>query len=128
MYTLLSQSYLSAHSATPGNHFSKWAKTNDEKSLERRQAHMRILNISYKERKTNILVNNLINKKVGSYVPLLDIIMRRKMTKFGHITRHDSMSKTILQGYVEGNRKRVRPKKNWLNDIFEYYNLPLQQF
>ena len=53
--------------------------------------------------------------------------MRRKMTKFGHITRHDSMSKTILQGYVEGNRKRGRPKKNWLNDIFEYSNLPFQQ-
>ena len=49
------------------------------------------------------------------------------MTKFGHITRHDSMSKTILQGYVEGNGKRGRPKKNWLNDIFEYSNLPLQK-
>ena len=30
------------------------------------------------------------------------------MTKFGHITRHDSMSKTIIQDYVEGNRKRGR--------------------
>ena len=39
------------------------------------------------------------------------------MTKLGHITRHDSMSKTIIQGYVEGNRKRGRPKKNWSNDI-----------
>ena len=74
------------------------------------KAHMILLNISYKERKTNILVNNLINEKVGSYVLILDIIMRRKMTKFGHITRHDSMSKIILQGYVEGNRKRGRPK------------------
>ena len=37
------------------------------------------------------------------------------------------MSKTILHVYVEGNRKRGRPKKNWLNDIFEYSNLPLQQ-
>ena len=59
--------------------------------------------------------------------PLLDIIMRKKMTKFGHITLHDSMSKTILQGYVEDNRKRGRTMKNWLNDIFEYSNLPLQQ-
>ena len=37
MYTLLSQSSLSAPRDTPGNHFSKWAKSNDEKSLERRQ-------------------------------------------------------------------------------------------
>ena len=50
--------------------------------------------------------------------------MRRKMIKLGHITRYDSI-KTILQVYVEGNRKRGRPKKNWLNDIFEYSNLPL---
>ena len=49
------------------------------------------------------------------------------MTKFGHITRYDSMSKTILKFYVEGNRKRGRPKKHFLNDIFEYSNLPLQQ-
>ena len=26
-----------------------------------------------------------------AHLPLLDIIMRRKMTQFGHITRHDSM-------------------------------------
>ena len=64
------------------------------------KVHWRLLNISYKERKTNILVNNLINEKVGSYVRLLGIIMRRKMTTFGHITRHNSMSKTILQGYI----------------------------
>ena len=37
------------------------------------------------------------------------------------------MSKIIIQGYVEGNRKSGRPKKNWLNYIFEYSNLPLQQ-
>ena len=88
-------------------------------------SHRRLLNISYEERNTNILVNNYINEKVGSYVLLLDKIMRRKITKFGHITRHDSMYKTILQGYVEGNRKRGRLKKNWLNDIFEFSNLPL---
>ena len=91
------------------------------------KGYSRLLNISYNERKTNILVNNLINEKVGSYVPLVDIIMLRKMTTFGYITRHDSNSKPILQGYVEGNRKRGRPKKNRLNDIFEYSNLPLQQ-
>ena len=53
--------------------------------------------------------------------------MRRKITKFGYITRHDSMSKTILQYYIEGNRKRGRPKKNCLYDIFDYSNLLLQQ-
>ena len=31
------------------------------------------------------------------------------------------MSKTILRGYVEGNRKIGRPKKNWLSDILSEY-------
>ena len=91
------------------------------------KAHRRLLNISYKQRKTNIFVSNEINKKVGPYVPLLDIIMRRKMTKFGHITRHDSLANTILHGYVEGERKRGRPKRNWMNDIFEFSHLSLRQ-
>ena len=91
------------------------------------KAHRRLLNISYKQRKTNIFVSNEINKKVGPYVPLLDIIMRRKMTKFGHITHHDSLANTILHGYVEGERKRGRPKRNWMNDIFEFSHLSLRQ-
>ena len=36
--------------------------------------------------------------------------MRRKMTTFGHIIRHDSLASSILHGYVEGKRKRGRPK------------------
>ena len=53
-----------------------------------------------------IIIINEILKKVGPYVPLLDIIMRRKMTTFGHITSHDSLVSTILHGYVEGNIKK----------------------
>ena len=49
--------------------------------------------------------------------------MRRQMTTFGHITRHDSLASTIIHGYVEGNRKIGRPKRNWMNDIFEFSNL-----
>ena len=55
MYTLLSQSSLLAPRATPCNHFSKWAKTNDEKSLERRQATPDSLSLlKYDTTKNNI--------------------------------------------------------------------------
>ena len=53
--------------------------------------------------------------------------MRRKITIFGHITRHDLLAITIIHGYVEGKRKRGRPKSNWMNDNFEFYNLSLRQ-
>ena len=57
MYTLLSQSSLSAPRDTPGNHFSKWAKSNDEKSLERRQTPSDSLSL-LKDDMTN---NNIAN-------------------------------------------------------------------
>ena len=91
------------------------------------KAHRQFLNISYKQRKTNIFVNNEITKKGGPYVPLLDIIKRRKITIFGHITRHDSLANTILDGYVENKRIRGRPKRNWMNDILEFCHLSLSQ-
>ena len=53
--------------------------------------------------------------------------MKRKITMFVHITRYDSLASTILHGYVEGKRKRGRPKRNWINDIFEFSNLSLRQ-
>ena len=53
--------------------------------------------------------------------------MRRKMTTFGHITRHHSLTSTILHRYFEGKRKRGRQKRNWINDIFEFSNLSLRQ-
>ena len=45
---------------------------------------------------------------------------RRKLQWYGHITRHDSLAKTILQGPVEGGRKRGKPRKSWLSNIKEW--------
>ena len=40
---------------------------------------------------------------------------RRKLQWYGLITRHDSLAKTILQGTVEGGRKRSsKPRKSWV--------------
>ena len=49
------------------------------------------------------------------------------MTTFGHITRHNSFASNILHEYAENKRKRGRPKRNCMNDIFEFYNLSFSQ-
>ena len=66
--------------------------------------YMRILKISYRNRKTNDYVRQKIEE-------------RRKLHWCGHITCHDSLAKIILQGTVEGGRKRGNPKKSWLSNI-----------
>ena len=40
--------------------------------------------------------------RVGPQKPLLATIKRQKLARFGHVTRHDSLSKTILQGNPGG--------------------------
>jgi hypothetical protein len=56
---------------------------------------------------------------VGYQEPFLATIKRRKLAWFGHVTRHDTLSKTIMQGTVECGRKRGRQKKNEQGNVKE---------
>ena len=63
---------------------------------------MKLLRISYVEHKTIDKVRNKINFLVGPQEPLLATVKRRKLAWFGHVTRHDSLSKTTFRGTLEG--------------------------
>ena len=58
----------------------------------------KLLHTSYLEHKTNDWVRGEINFLVGPQEPFLATVERRKLAWFGHVTRHDSLYKTILQG------------------------------
>ena len=80
----------------------------------------RLLGISWQEKKTNEFVRATIKQKVGKQEELLTTVKRRKMAWFGHVTRHQNMSKTILQGTVPGARKRGRQRKQWMDNIRDW--------
>ena len=42
------------------------------------------------------------------------------MNWFGHVLTHDTLANTILQGHVDDTRKRYRPKKNWMDDVYKW--------
>ena len=46
-------------------------------------------------------------------------VIRRKLVWFGRVTRHDNLSKTILQGILEGGRRRGRQRKCWMDNVKE---------
>ena len=52
---------------------------------------------------------------------------RRKLARFEHVTRHDSLSKTILQGTLGGWRCRGRHRKCWMDNIKEWTSLPMAE-
>ena len=89
-------------------------------SAKQKVYRFKILNISYRDRKTNDYVRQKIEELEGKQERILQVVKRRKLQWYGHITRHDSLAKTIFQGTVEGGRKRGKPRKSWLSNIKEW--------
>ena len=74
----------------------------------------KLLFISYLEHKTNDWMRSKINFLMDSQEPLLVTVKRLKLAWFGHVTRHDSLSKTILQGtWRVGNAVVGRENAGW---------------
>ena len=80
----------------------------------------RLLNIPWHARKTNEYVLAKIASLAGPQEPLLATIKRRKLSWFGHVTRHNTLSRTVLQGTLEGSRRRGRQAKCWMDNVKEW--------
>ena len=55
-------------------------------------------------------------------------LRKRKMKHFGHIIRHNSLEKTIIQGITAGKRGRGRPARTWEKDIEEWARTNIDVF
>ena len=66
----------------------------------------RMEKISWKDRKTNDEVLNL----VGERRCLIETIMRRKKNWIGHVLRGESLMKDVLEGRMDGKRSQGRPR------------------
>ena len=63
----------------------------------------KILNISWKQKIKNDNIRKILNIKPNSP---LDQVKKQKLKYFGHIKRHDTLERLILEGKVEGERGR----------------------
>ena len=77
------------------------------------RCYRKILRISYKDHVTNEEVRAKIQQAVGPHEDLLTIVKRRKLQRYGHVSRSSGLAKTILQGTVKGGRRQGRQKKRW---------------
>ena len=89
------------------------------------KCYRKLLQISWVEHKTNEHVREQVTSIAGPQEPLLATVKRRKLQWFGHVTRHNTLSKTILQGTVEGGRRRGRPRKSWSDDVKQWTDLDM---
>ena len=105
-----------------------WTLTSDlEKRIQAKEMRCfhKILRISYKDHITNNEVRRKVRKEIGPYMELLNIVKTRKLKWYGHTTRTLGLAKTILQGTVQGGRRRGRQRKRWEDNISEWTGLAL---
>ena len=104
------------------------------RELERRiqalemRCYRRLLKISYKDHVTNEEVRNRIQNATGVYDDLLTMVKKRKLKWYCHISRSSGMAKIILQGTVQGARRRGRKKKRWEDNINEWTRMKFRDF
>ena len=99
-----------------------WAMTSgDKKRVDAFELwrYRRLLRVSWVERKTN----KWVLEKIGSVLMLRKSMAERKIRFFGHIVRKNGMEKRLMQGKVEGKRRRGRPTTAWFQDLKEWTKL-----
>ena len=87
------------------------------------RCYRKLLCISYTEHVTNEEVRHKITQAIGTHDDLLTVVKTRKLRWYGHITRSTGLAKIILQGTVQGGRKRGRQKRRWEDNIKEWTHL-----
>ena len=69
------------------------------------RCYCKILCILYKDRLTNEEVRAKIQQAIGPHEDFLTIVKRRKLQRYGHVSRSSGLAKTILQGTVKVGKK-----------------------
>ena len=83
----------------------------------------KLLCISYRDHITNEEVKARTENAIRAYEDLLTSMKRRKLKWYGHVTRSSGLAKTVLQGTVQGGRRRGRQRKRWEDNIKEWTGL-----
>ena len=68
----------------------------------------KLLGIWYRDHINNEEVKARIGNDIGPYKDLLAAVKRRILKWYWHVTRSSGLAKTILQGTVQGGRRRGR--------------------
>ena len=87
--------------------------------------YRRLLRVKWTDRRTN----ESILKELGTTRMLLVLIKRRKLKYAGHALRNEKtdLMSTVLQGKVEGKRRRGRPPTSLANNIVDISGKKLQE-
>ena len=87
-----------------------WTQREGLQAMEMRCLR-KLLGITYRDHISNEEVRNRTRQAIGPHEDLFTTVKRRKLKWYGHVTRSSGLAKTILQGTVQGGRRRGRQKE-----------------
>ena len=99
-------------------------KCTDERRLRafENTCYRKILRVPWTRRRTN----ESVRLELGITTDwLMNFIHRQKLKFFGHIKRHDSLEKSLLEGNTNGRRSRGRQRRRWEDGITGALNLTI---
>ena len=105
-----------------------WTLTADtEKRIQAMEMRClrKLLAITYRDHISNEEVRNRTQRAIGPHEDFVTTVKQRKLRWYGHITRSSGLAKTIMQGTVQGGRRRGRQKERWEDNIPEWTGLTL---
>ena len=82
-----------------------------------------MLRNSNKDHVTNNEVPAKIQQAIGLHENLLNIVKRRKLQWYGHVSRSSGLAKPILQGKVKGRKVQGRQRNRCVDIIREWTGL-----
>ena len=68
-------------------------------------------------------VRDRLRQAIRPYNDILTMVKKPKLKLFGHVARTAGLAKTVLQGTVQGGRRRGPQKKSWENTISKWTGL-----
>ena len=72
--------------------------------------------------------NQSILKDVRPGISLEGMMLKLKLQYFGHLIRRvDSLEKTLMQGGIEGRRRRGQQRMRWLDGITDSIDVSLSE-
>ena len=83
--------------------------------------YRRLLNVTHEDRRTNVSILEELNTERKLY----GIIVKRKLSYFGHMSRKNNLNltKTIVQGKPEGKRGKGRPRTAYTDNVKQWTGL-----
>ena len=87
------------------------------------KCYRRILHIRWQQRITNVEVR----RRVGNSRNIIQRIVERKLSLFGHICRMGDLRlvECVVFGMMDGKTRRGRPSREWLDDTREWCQMDI---